>query len=276
MQIVCPKCQTSYSVAPTALGSSGRNVRCAKCKEVWLATSEEAVVAHEFAAGEAHAGPAASSDRQHEAAADWNEQTPLVESPPIAHDGSTDHTPQDRPKAERAEAVESDEQPVRRGRFQRPPLTSAGQLAPTKMQFGLSVATAVMAALVVGLVIWRTEVVRLLPQTAAFFKIAGINVNLRNLVFDDVHVATETVNGALVIVIEGAIVSTSFKPVEIPRLRFVVRDDHGTAIHAWNTVLDQAVLQTGEKAQFKSRLASPPPNAHDVIVRFFNRRDIGA
>ena len=46
------------------------------------------------------------------------------------------------------------------------------------------------------MVIWRTDVVRLLPQTAGFFKLAGINVNLRNLVIEDVRVSTETVNGA--------------------------------------------------------------------------------
>ena len=52
MQIVCPNCRTSYGVTPTALGPAGRNVRCAKCKEVWLAKPEEAVVAHVLAPAE--------------------------------------------------------------------------------------------------------------------------------------------------------------------------------------------------------------------------------
>jgi len=33
-----------------------------------------------------------------------------------------------------------------------------------------------------------------LPQTAGFFKLAGINVNLRNLTIDDVRVSTESSN----------------------------------------------------------------------------------
>jgi hypothetical protein len=33
------------------------------------------------------------------------------------------------------------------------------------------------------------------------------------------------------------------------------------------------VLAPGETLAFRSRLASPPPEAHDVLVRFFNRRD---
>ena len=139
----------------------------------------------------------------------------------------------------------------------------------------LSAGVAAMAALIAALIIWRTEVVRLLPQTAAFFKLAGINVNLRNLTIDDVHVSAETVNGAPVTVIEGSVAATGFKPVEIPRLRFVVRDSSGTPVYGWNTVLEQAVANPGEKVPFKSRLASPPPNAYDLVVRFFNKRDIG-
>ena len=38
-----------------------------------------------------------------------------------------------------------------------------------------------MGALVLALVIWRADVVRLLPQTAALYKIVGLEVNLRGL-----------------------------------------------------------------------------------------------
>ena len=86
----------------------------------------------------------------------------------------------------------------------------------------------------------------------------------------------ETVNGSKVFVIEGAIAPTSRKAVEIPRLRFVVQDARGTDIYAWNSVVDQAVIQPGERVAFKSRLASPPADAHSLVVRFFNRRDLTA
>ena len=32
----------------------------------------------------------------------------------------------------------------------------------------------------------------------------------------------------------------------------------------------------GESLAFRSRLASPPPDAREVLVRFFNRRDLVA
>jgi hypothetical protein len=77
-------------------------------------------------------------------------------------------------------------------------------------------------------------------------------------------------------VIEGAIVDTHRKPAELPRLRFIVRDAHGADVYAWNAVLERSVLNPGEKAWFKSRLASPPPEGREIAVRFFNRRDVTA
>ena len=76
------------------------------------------------------------------------------------------------------------------------------------------------------------------------------------------------------LVIEGAITSEIHKPVELPRLRFSVRDAQGAEIYAWNAVLNQPVLQPGERALFKSRLASPPPEGRQIDVRFFNKRDL--
>src|SRR5450631_1245898 len=37
MLIVCPSCATSYMIEPAAVGSTGRTVRCARCKATWHA-----------------------------------------------------------------------------------------------------------------------------------------------------------------------------------------------------------------------------------------------
>ena len=131
-----------------------------------------------------------------------------------------------------------------------------------------------MGALALALIIWRVDVVRLLPQTATFYKMAGLEVNLRGLMFKDVKVTTETVEGKQVLVIEGVITGEARKPVELPRLRFSVRDAQGAEIYAWNAVLEQTVLKPGEHAWFKSRLASPPPEGRNIDIRFFNKRDL--
>jgi len=116
--------------------------------------------------------------------------------------------------------------------------------------------------------------VRLLPQTELFYRLVGLEVNLRGLAFKDVKVTSETVEGTPVLVIEGTIVGAARKPVDLPRLRFSVRDAQGAEIYAWNAVLEQTVLKPGEPAFFKSRLASPPPESRNIDIRFFNKRDL--
>jgi len=269
MQIVCPHCSTSYGINPAALGETGRTVRCSRCKEVWLARPEDAV---EFA-GHAMAG----ADDE---AAEWNShdqgeaesETPHVDSPSIAADwqGSSAGWP---------DTANDDLDSVRPGR-----LSWLGKFAPAaafrplphfKAPISLTTACAAMGALVLATLIWRAELVRLLPQTAAFYKLVGLDVNLRGLKFKDIKVSSEMVEGKPILVIEGSITGESNKPVEIPRLRFSVRDAQGAEIYAWNAVLEQSVLRPGERAQFKSRLASPPPEGRNIDVRFFNKRDLG-
>ncbi len=132
-----------------------------------------------------------------------------------------------------------------------------------------------MGALALALIIWRANVVRLLPQTATFYQLAGLDVNLRGLSFKDVKITRETVEGKPVLVIEGVITGETHKtPVELPRLRFSVIDAQGAEVYAWNALLDQQVLKPGEKAWFKSRLASPPPEGRHIDIRFFNKRDV--
>jgi hypothetical protein len=104
--------------------------------------------------------------------------------------------------------------------------------------------------------------------------LVGLEINLRGLAFKDVKLSSETVDGKQVLVIEGVIVGQGKKALDIPRLRFAVRDAQGAEIYAWNAVLEQTVLQPGERAFFRSRLASPPPEGRNIDVRFFNRRDI--
>src|SRR5262245_22596509 len=41
MLITCTNCGTSYQVAAASLGSTGRSVRCARCKQMWFAANTE-------------------------------------------------------------------------------------------------------------------------------------------------------------------------------------------------------------------------------------------
>jgi predicted Zn finger-like uncharacterized protein len=284
MQIVCPHCTTSYAVDAATFGSAGRTVRCARCKETWLAFPEDVAAPYAVTSGADDGGwddppPEQSTDAD----------MPMVESPSISSDmpANADHDDAEWTTLARHEVDDILEGPPRTGSLIDRLGLSTLSLGPLARKRGLGrlaarspvdlrTACAAMGAMLVGLVIWRADIVRLMPQTAPFFRMVGLGVNLRGLAFEDVRVSTEIVEDKPVLVIEGNIVDVGKKAVDIPRLRFLVRDANGTEIYAWNAVLDQPVLRPGEKAWFKSRLASPPHDGREIVVRFFNRRDISA
>jgi predicted Zn finger-like uncharacterized protein len=139
---------------------------------------------------------------------------------------------------------------------------------------GLPVAIAALAAVLVGLIGWRVEVVRFAPQTASLFAAIGLPVNLRGLDWENVRTIGEVHEGVPVLIVEGAIRNVAGKTVEVPRLRFALRSSAGHEIYAWTTVTGRSILAPGETAAFRTRLASPPADGRDVVVRFFNRRDL--
>ena len=288
MQIICPHCTTSYAIDLATLGTAGRTVRCSRCKEVWLARPEDAV---EVAAPVPAMAEAGGSSAEADAAAEWEAmaqeddsgQTPVVDSPSISADWPASAGSETSPQADGADWAaaaqhhihDTDAAPSQhRSWFQKLMKRPSPLRAPGRSLIGLPTACAAMGALVLALMIWRVDVVRLLPQTATFYKMVGFDVNLRGLMFKDVKITTETVEGKPVLVIEGVITGESRKPVALPRLRFSVRDAQGAEIYAWNALLEQPVLKPGERAWFKSRLASPPPEGRNIDVRFFSKRDI--
>ena len=274
MNIVCPNCGTSYDVDAAALGAAGRTVRCVRCRQTWLARVDDMVRADAMVEGADQIGLGDATAQLPSAggpeAMEHEIPVPRVESPPLAHEAAP------AKKQTAAAQVEPTRSRSMSGRRTTARRLAFGFGSTSDFRVSAPLAITIMAALAAALVIWRNDVVRLLPQTAPFFQFSGLGVNLRGLAFEDVRVSTETVNGSRVYVIEGVITLTSRKPMEIPRLRFVVQDARGAEIYAWNSVVDQAVARPGERVAFKSRLASPPAEAHSVVVRFFNRRDLAA
>jgi predicted Zn finger-like uncharacterized protein len=134
----------------------------------------------------------------------------------------------------------------------------------------------VLFAFNVALIGARHEVVRYLPQTASLFSAIGLPVNLRNLKFDNVRISKETQDGVGILVVEGNIVSTTNKPAEVPRLRFAARNASGQEVYSWTALPSRSILGPGETLEFSSQLASPPADASDVMVRFFNAQDAAA
>jgi predicted Zn finger-like uncharacterized protein len=336
MLIVCPNCATSYQVEPNSLGQGGRSVRCARCRNVWFATTLTLV-------------PALA------AADDWDvmdtgPRVPLVDSSPPAEAAPTElaalpdgtaaaaenpalaeisETPASEPAstegidvaalgaemdAKRAEQEAAADAVLAEVAAEEPAAPDSPSLVPAMqpaalvesqpaaasaagedietfaarrargdalrrrrwLVSGLPAAIFALAAVNAAIVVWRTDVVRLLPQTASLYAAIGLPVNLRGLAFEDIRMSRAEQDGVGVLVVEGSIVNVSGRPVEVPRLRLAVRNGGKNEIYAWTAQPSRSILGPGETLPFRSRLASPPAEAREVMVRFFSRRDVVA
>jgi predicted Zn finger-like uncharacterized protein len=303
MLITCPNCVTSYDVAAASLGAEGRSVRCVRCQEVWFATPTAApagaqgfagTAASAYRYGAASVGPEAepnapvddfatgddisdidanlaarAADRAHveydgpsalddAAGLDAHDSPPLAPEPGDAAAGAA-YTPGE--DIESIAARRAKREAVGTGHRRRPSLTMA----------------IVVLIAVNGVVLgWRTDVVRLMPQTAPLFAAIGLPVNLRGLAFEDVTTSIETSENVPVLLVKGKITNISRQPRDVTRLRFAMRNAAGNEVYAWTSLPARAVLPPGESEPFETRLASPPAEGQFVVVRFFTRRDLVA
>jgi predicted Zn finger-like uncharacterized protein len=308
MLIVCPTCATSYDVELASLQPNGRQVRCVRCRAIWRAAPSHAdkllaaaeAIGPEPQVAEARVGAFAeepalpSADEPvgdggawaapddmpaaEPAAAEMDAGDPVaaveVEAPSIAPVDLDDGQPPIEVEADHA--AEEDAEPLedietyaarrnKRG-FGRP----SWHWPLSNLQSGI-LALIITNAILVG---WRGDVVRILPQTASFYAMLGLPVNLRGLAFDSITTTTEQHEGVPILVVEGSVVNNTRKIVDVPRLKFVVRNAANEEVYSWTAVAPRATLPPGEAVAFRSRLASPPTDGRDVLVRFVTRHDI--
>ncbi len=267
MQLACPSCQTSFNVKPEALGAEGRNVRCAVCKNVWFASPADVKV-HELelaVAGDMSPEPPVPAPIApitglipEQEKIEWSEAATydVADAPPIVPAmPAAPRNPAPRPSAKK------------------PAQKSA---VPTRKtgKSKLLTLTAVLAAILTVAIGSRTTIVRTVPDLASLYAAIGLPVNLRGLEFYAVNTGSEVQDGITVLVIEGEVVNVTRQPVELPRLRLAILDQNQRELYSWTSMLPRSILADGERIAFRSRLASPPADGREVLVRFLSRSDL--
>ena len=275
MLIVCPTCATSYQLSPAALGA-GRNVRCAQCKNTWFATAEPELEV----AGAAPSVPAVANNFAQVPSQDVLPPSPPIPDNPFAVADAPPLVPQDPPDTDGAPKFDPGvpDQPAMNATKRARPSDADRKGLPSLWRglFSLPMLIVLMLATLLGALNWRVAVVRHFPQTASLYAALGLPVNLRGLFFQDVKSRNEFEDGASVLVIEGTIVNLTTRTLDVPRLRFALRNASGHEVYAWTAQASKPTLGSGNGLPFRARLASPPPDGRDVIVRFLNRRDLAA
>ena len=307
MLIVCPSCATSYQIDAGSVGSSGRMVRCARCRATWFAgparaeNPVDAFVDSVIAEAEAERGSPSRTPMHTSAADDFggdhgrqDERAPAdeaaaqrfasvdaaaqaiveaAEAPPVTVTDSPslvppiEHMPLPEPIAQPEPEPADSENFIARRR------RLQGKRQKSRRTSRWTAIVLVLFAFNVALIGARNEIVRFMPQTASLFAAIGLPVNLRQLDFEDVHITRETENGATILVVDGKVVSKANKPLEVPRLRFAARNAAGQEIYTWTARPERSILPPGQSMEFHTSLAKPPADANDVMVRFFTAAD---
>lgn len=133
-----------------------------------------------------------------------------------------------------------------------------------------------VAACLAGAVVLRKSIVAAVPETGAAFAALGLPVNLRGFDLRGVHSSLTSEGGGDMLVVQGEIINVSKDKKALPRLHFTVRDERGLTLYSWTAQADAKDLQPGQSLQFRRRLASPPGEGRDVLVRFATRADLVA
>ena len=89
-------------------------------------------------------------------------------------------------------------------------------------------------------------------------------VNVRGLAIENVKTMRESPRGRDGSDRRGTGVNVAGHNVDVPRLRFAMRNAQGHEIYAWMSQTGRTMLRPGETAAFRTRLASPPADGRDV------------
>lgn len=297
-------------IDPASVGPSGRAVRCARCRSTWFVNPGKSAEAPNVSAfvndviaeaeadaqngkigeiGKMETPPPADEPPSLAPEPDATFDRPSVEpsfedaAPPVfAHDVSEPPTITDAPPlvppddhdsfhaaADAADDGERADYAARRARMR-------AKRQKTQRNSRWIALILILFAVNIGIIVGRHQIVRYLPQTASLFASIGLPVNLRNLEFEGIKIAKETQDGVTILIIEGKIVNTVGAATDVPRLRFAARNASGQEIYTWSMQPTRSILGPGDSLPFTSRLAAPPADAVDIMVRFFTKQDIAS
>jgi hypothetical protein len=130
----------------------------------------------------------------------------------------------------------------------------------------LGVVLAIAAA--TGAIGLRAPIVRALPTSAVVYEAAGLPVNLAGLALRDVRARILRDGDRRILVAEGEIVNLRRRENRAPPLALAVRGANGLQRYAWTAPAPKTTLEPGEAVAFRARLAAPPEDGVEVVVRF--------
>jgi predicted Zn finger-like uncharacterized protein len=283
--IGCPHCGTRYQLAPEALGK-GRLVQCANCKKSWQASALPLQ-----AAAPKHPGlkPGADEDEMFDPAAEAEldatfaaeQQTAAAEQQAAAIaeavapglDAGQFEALDPEPEAPPETPIDPKVQVKRQRAFSKRQRSLNRRLPIGRLRRALRMAGLVALMVVVGVgIVFRTEVVKQVPDLAGVYEMVGLGVNVIGLEFRDVRTIRALRDGTEVMTVDARIVSVSGRNVVVPPVVVTLLDTAGSPVYEWSVTPDVRDLEPGEYIEFETTLTAAPQSAERVRLTFTNGR----
>lgn len=292
MIITCPNCATQFTIPDSALGETGRKLKCAKCGHKWHqsppagaqpapaepepAPTPDSGPASAEPPGEGTAGllpgfemPNFSFDQSDGAKADDEDERD--------HDRESDHEP---PKTGKAEDLDFDDLlggDEARPEAVREPIPEALTARPVKSvekkkgAAGLWALVALLVLLCLGAVayVFQTDIIRLWPGSADIYAMTGLKRELvgEGLEFRSPSSERRVVNDSEALIVRGVIVNTTDQPKDMPLLRLSLVDG-ATVLQEQAFNPPKPVLEAGGTVTFRIIIDHPNPRATEFKLGF--------
>ncbi len=194
------------------------------------------------------------------------EEEPVLELHSPVEEPEEDPTPRlaefDAERRRSREARRSTRQPMRRR-------SSAG---------GWVLFVLVVAAIVIGAVFGRHQVMAWVPETEKLYTLVGLagkppaveapEIQLR---LQEITSSRQDLDGEPSLVVEGQIVNPTDQPQDVPPLVATLYDPQGTELKRWTFAVDVDVLPPGGRVAFQTSTDNPP-NQGNLNLSFLTGR----
>lgn len=247
MILECPECRTRYAVPDSAIGNSGRTVRCANCRHSWFQDPPPIDLSEPLL-------PEAVEDH---APADERADPPAAVTAPASTSAGTSAF---RPAA-------GTEQPASPSR---PAFDAFAHRAPfratrngTRTRTIASIAAGLLMLVAVGIILWTTA-----PGLAERVGLSfGPEAQPLRIVDNPIE-RRKMANGSELFAVSGQVTNPSSTRQRVPDIRADLRDAQGKIVFSWTITPPQRTLSPNAAIDFNSAQVDVPASSKRLDLSF--------